>query len=182
MSIPPPVAFDDSGLLVDPAEPLAEADTGAIVGPRAGATGRGYPYALPGDALTDWPVTSKALADKLDAQDVLAWTSAVPIIAGNWLQRADYPAFYSKDRQGVVRFRGLVAWQQGVSPLGQVMLNLPVGLRNPAAEYLSTWGQAGPANVVVNVSTAIVAAMPHDPGSGYTGFWFSLSPLTWVAA
>ena len=147
-----------------------------------GHTAKGYPYALPTDALIDFPTASLELANKLDTLDALTWVSAVPIIAPNWLQRADYPAFYSKDRQGVVRFRGLVAWQQGVSPLGQVMLNLPVGLRNPAAEYLATWGQAGPANIVVNVSTAIPAAMPHDPGSGYTGFWFSLSPLTWVAA
>jgi hypothetical protein len=179
--VPPPVAIDpDTGLLVDPETPPVTAKPG--VEPLAGHTAKGYPYALPGDALTDWPATSLELANLLDTKDSLTWVSAVPIIAGNWLQRSDYPAFYSIDRQKVVRFRGLVAWQQGVSPLGQVMLNLPVGLRNPAAEYLASWGQGGPVNIVVNVSTAIPAAMPHDPGAGYTGFWVSLSPLTWVAA
>jgi hypothetical protein len=33
-----------------------------------GQTSHGYPYAEPDDHLTDWPTTSKALADKLDDQ------------------------------------------------------------------------------------------------------------------
>lgn len=35
--------------------------------PRTGATPGGWPYALPTDALVQWPATSQALAEKLEA-------------------------------------------------------------------------------------------------------------------
>lgn len=49
-----------------------------------GTTTHGYPYALPDDALVNWPATSKALADKLNGSTSVDLAGA---IIGGWISK-----------------------------------------------------------------------------------------------
>lgn len=156
-----------------------------------GHTAKGVPYALPTDALIDYPTASLELANKIGD---LPWTD-IPdngFASANWrsYNQSNFKCSFAKDARGVVYMRGLAQWLQGVTPAGQSIWSIPAAYR-PAAgisHVLTTWvaldaGPRGPARVDVNSSgTLILSAfnMLNDPGgAGYSSMWVSLSPLTW---
>jgi hypothetical protein len=148
-----------------------------------GHTTKGTPYALPTDALVDWPAASLELANKIDA---LVWT-ALPFAAGWSNYDVSYTGgTYSKDALGIVRVRGLVKF----TPLGSyagpgVICTLPVGFRPAALEtfpILATHPTRG-ACVAYQINAGADGALTYAAidGGTWTGNYMSLAGITYAA-